>query len=223
MDSNPIIMHKFWSKTKFGNLLTLFKYEPEKYWKARGKVYYNEKISTYDRPEWRNYESKFLNYIKKLEFETVLEFGCGYGRITNLMLENFPQIKEYKAIDLSPDQIHNAKKIVKSEKVDFEVTTIQKFKPKKKYDLVIGFDVLMHVPPNDINSIIEKLVNLTQKHIVNQDWDDKEKPKINLAKHCFLHNYEKIYQENASIKNVNRFTTIEKPQHGSIFHAEVKE
>jgi len=75
MDVNPIIMHKFWSKTKFRNFLTLFKYEPEKYWKTRGKVYYKEKISTYDRPEWRNYESIFLNYIKKLEFETVFEFS----------------------------------------------------------------------------------------------------------------------------------------------------
>ena len=213
-------MHGFWSKTKFRNFLTLFKYDPEKYWKTRGKVFYKE--NHYEGTEWRDNESRFLNYIKKLEFETVLEFGCGFGRITNLMLENFPKIKEYKAIDLSPDQIHNAKKIVKSEKVDFERTTIQKFKPKKKYDLVIGFAVFMHVPPNDINSTIEKLVNLTQKHIVSCDWDDKERPKIDLAKFCFLHNYEKIYQKNTSVKNVNRITMVEKPQHSSIYHAEVK-
>jgi cyclopropane fatty-acyl-phospholipid synthase-like methyltransferase len=48
---------------------------------------------------------------------TVLEVGCGFGRITKLLLLDFPNIKEYLAVDLSPHQIENAKEYIRSKKI----------------------------------------------------------------------------------------------------------
>ena len=53
----------------------------------------------------RNFSPKFKN---------VLEVGCGFGRITKLVLSNQPDIQKYTAIDLSPDQINNAEQYVRS-------------------------------------------------------------------------------------------------------------
>ena len=48
---------------------------------------------------------------------TVLELGCGFGRITKLLLLNFPNIKEYLAVDLSQHQIENAKEYVRPQEI----------------------------------------------------------------------------------------------------------
>jgi len=53
-------------------------------------------------------ENALLDYLKTIQFESVLEYGFGFGRITKLLLENF-EIKQYKVFDLSQDQIINAK------------------------------------------------------------------------------------------------------------------
>ena len=50
-------------------------------------------------------------------FKSVLELGCGFGRITQLLLTNYNSIIEYLAIDISPDQIDNAKSLLSSTKL----------------------------------------------------------------------------------------------------------
>ena len=63
----------------------------------------------FDKKFQENEENKFIEYLKNIEFNTVFEFGCGFGRMTKLILDNF-DINDYTAIDVSIDQINNAKK-----------------------------------------------------------------------------------------------------------------
>ncbi len=81
-------------------------YNPGEYWKERGKVY--KQNFKYDK-NFKLQEDTLIDYLKKYSFSTVLEVGCGFGRVTRLLLSAFPQIKEYFAFDLSPHQIENAK------------------------------------------------------------------------------------------------------------------
>ena len=73
--------------------------------------------------------------------------GCGFGRITRLVLLNQPGIKKYKAVDLSPDQIRNAEEYLKSgfdklaiNDLDLTLTVsdIKSLPSNEKYDLVLG-------------------------------------------------------------------------------------
>ena len=58
-------------------------------------------------------EQILVEYLRKnISFSTVLEVGCGFGRITKIILSNFPEVTEYVAVDLSPDQIENARNYV---------------------------------------------------------------------------------------------------------------
>ena len=63
-------------------------------------------------------EEFLLEHLNGLSgsFQTVLELGCGFGRITKLLLTNSDNITEYLAVDISPDQIENAKTLISSEK-----------------------------------------------------------------------------------------------------------
>ena len=94
-------------------------YDPKKYWKKRGKVYRDQfQYSDF----FEKQESFLLEHLKKFNFNSILEFGCGFGRITKIILKNF-DVEEYKAVDISIDQIDNAKQELGelANKVNFQV------------------------------------------------------------------------------------------------------
>jgi SAM-dependent methyltransferase len=222
--------------SKSNHILT---YNPQQYWTEQGKTYKEQ--FRYNK-NFKLQEQMLIDYLKR-NFSlssslTVLELGCGFGRITKLLLLNFPNIKEYLAVDLSQHQIENAKEYVRPQEIiikkegkanpdiKFLVSDIQSLQVDKKYDLVIASEVLMHVLPSEINEVISKLVNLSDKHIVNIDWYEEQTPK-RVAPHNFIHNYEEIYKNIPSITRVIRIP-IEKKKgllsskidaKQSIFHA----
>ena len=98
------------------------------YWHERGKGYINEFRSHgfAKRRRFRRQEKVLLKALRTLSFESVLEVGCGFGRITKLVLDDFPNIRRYKGIDLSPEQIESCQHYIPSlEKVELSEGTIQ--------------------------------------------------------------------------------------------------
>src|SRR5437660_7231958 len=81
-------------------------YIPHEYWFKHGRTYKDE--FRYNK-NFELQEKILIDYLKDVSssFSSVLEVGCGFGRITKLLLSHFPNITEYFAIDLSPDQIEN--------------------------------------------------------------------------------------------------------------------
>ncbi len=190
-------------------------YRPIEYWKKRGKVY--EKEFVYSK-NFRDQEKMLLDVLKQLSFVSILECGCGFGRITKLILDNF-SISEYHAFDLSSHQIDNARKnCQKFDNVHFEVSTIQDFKSEKKFDLVLSVEVLLHILPRDIDQIITKMVNLSKRDIINLDWYEKIIPP-KIEPHNFIHQYPKLYSNTQMIQTIKQYSINNKQ---SIFHAQRK-
>ncbi len=185
-------------------------YIPGEYWAERGKEY-KENFRYSDKFELQ--EQMLIECLKKYSFSSILEVGCGFGRITKLLLFNFPQITEYFAFDLSPHQIENAKinitGVSKSESVQFAVSDIQSFQSPKKYDLVLASEVLLHILPSEIEQIIGKLVSFSDKYLCNIDWYEEKTPR-NAAPHNFIHQYEKIYKSLPTIESVHRIPIVKK-------------
>ena len=175
-------------------------YNPSEYWHERGKIY--KKNFRYDKNK-RVQEEFLIAHLNNISgsFKSVLELGCGFGRITQLLLTNYNNITEYLAVDISPDQIENAKSLLSSTnklsqqvKLDFLVSDIQSLRLDKQYDLVILSEVLLHILPTDIDSVIKKLITFSKKHIINIDWYEDIPPKSQ-ASHNFIHQYEALYKK----------------------------
>lgn len=205
-------------------------YVPKEYWLERGKVYKQE--FQYNK-KFKLQEQMLIDYLKKqVSFSTVLEVGCGFGRITKLLLSNFPEITEYVAVDLSPEQIENAKKYVsgvdKRTALRFIVSDIQSLQLDSKYDLVIAPEVLLHILPSEIKDVIARLEGWSKRNIVNIDWYEEEVPR-KAAPHNFIHQYEEIYRQMPGVVRITRipiiksgmFSKIDTKQ--SIFHAVLKD
>jgi SAM-dependent methyltransferase len=187
----------------------LTSYNPTDYWIRRGRTY---KDSFKYNENYRLQEELLLRYLKNILpiFKSVLEVGCGFGRFTKLILLNHPHIKKYVAVDLSPQQIFNAEKYVRTGinneindiEISFIVSDIQSLILNEKYDLVLAAEVLLHILPSEIKKVMTQLVNLSKMHIINIDYYQEQ--IIPLASHNFLHQYEKIYKEIPSIAEVRR-------------------
>ena len=189
-------------------------YIPQEYWFRHGKTYKEE--FRYNK-NFELQEKILIDHLSSSSFSTVLEVGCGFGRITKLLLSNFLNITEYLAIDLSPDQIENAKEFIrpsietkeKNLNINFMVSDIQSFQIQKKYDLVIASEVLMHVLPSEIEEVMRKLVSMSNEHVVNIDWYEQPTPN-KAAPHNFIHQYEKIYRNVSLVTDVYRIPIMKK-------------
>jgi SAM-dependent methyltransferase len=230
-------------------------YNPKDYWLEQGKVYknnfkYNNKFELQER--------MLLEYLTSNIFTSnsegrpvelsVLEVGCGFGRITRLLLESFGKaIVKYVAVDMSPDQIRNARDYVeqsylkggggtavddvdgrKGDWLEFVVSDIQSLKSTSasnhSYDLVLASEVLLHILPSEIQKVVYQLTEMSNRHIINVDWYEDEVPK-KVAPHNFIHRYEEIYSRIPTVKRVRRIPILKKgvlsklDTKQSIFHA----
>lgn len=194
----------------------------EKFWLQKGKKYYKGEAKRWPLLE-------VPEYLKNISFNSVLEFGCGTGKVTKLINDNF-KLDDYVAFDISPDQIIHAKENCKKHNVDFHVSQIQNFTTDKKFDLVIGTGVLGHIHPDDIFGVVQKLLSYSKKYFIHVDaepfqpiWKNYD-PKHTRAIHTYRHDWNQIYRDinlNSKISlNVQPFLefTDSSKQMLSLFH-----
>lgn len=168
----------------------------DNYWKLRGNNYLQEQRSNpkYIKDQLRIQEEKIINLLKNSTFNNVVEFGCGYGRFTKILVEQLKP-ENYVAIDISEGQINNAKNYVNNDKVKFHCLKIQEFNSKEKFDLVFSAEVLMHIPFSNIEQVIKKMISLCSKKIVTIDWYNDQKIGKESRGYCFMHDYSKLFMK----------------------------
>ncbi len=77
--------------------------------------------------------------------ETVLDAGCGSGRVTRLLLERLPRGRVV-AVDASPEMVEINRSKVGSDKVTYVLADLFAWRPDRAYDAVCFGFWLSHVP-----------------------------------------------------------------------------
>jgi 2-polyprenyl-3-methyl-5-hydroxy-6-metoxy-1,4-benzoquinol methylase len=163
-------------------------YDTDNYWKTRGKGYLTEfqkRFNLLTRYRFWQQE-RVIRKTLPYKVETVLEVGCGFGRITKILLEN-PIVQYIEAIDISSDQIENAKKNIKDLRANFCVKSIFDLNYDSDFDLVVASEVLMHIPPDRIQDALERL-HRAGKQVYHIDWYAPNEPKT-VGGFCWQHEY----------------------------------
>jgi SAM-dependent methyltransferase len=112
-------------------------------------------------PISRHIRRMMKKLISSLEFETVLDVGCGQGSLLAELFSKFPHIKAY-GVDISPVAVGLAGKRVPQG--EFRVLDITNCRLAKKFDLVICSEVLEHIP-DDLRALAN-LAQMTEKYLV---------------------------------------------------------
>ena len=101
---------------------------------------------------------KYILNNLKLKGSRVLDLGCGGGLLCEAMANSGADVF---GIDASLKTIEIAKKHANEQnlKIEYENTDIESFKYKEKFDAVICFELIEHVPnPNELIKQISKLI-----------------------------------------------------------------
>lgn len=163
-------------------------YDPIPFWTEEGKTYYDRfrRTEAFVEQEEALIEL-FLNRLWGLPtLPRVLEAGCGFGRIGDLLFRSIGDLY-YLGFDLSEDQLQRARKLVPYG--TFVQSTIDDFPfGDALFDLVLAVEVLMHVKPEDLERTVNKL--RTYGPLITVDWTEPVEGPV--AQWNFIHDYEAV-------------------------------
>lgn len=140
-------------------------------------------------------------YVPSREISSVLEVGVGTGRMTKIVREELPDIKNYMAVDINDPVRWEGGTPYPMFARENIVELMRYWSQDNKtmigggYDLILASEIFMHIKPEDIEHTIKGLVNcLAPKGlIINIDWFFEPNA---LSEWCFIHDYHKMYEEN---------------------------
>ena len=168
-------------------------FDVNRYWLERGQNYIAENFPQ----EFHRLQEKFLIEILKasrIPMDRILEIGCGFGRITKLLAEAFPDSR-IAALDLSREQLENARKYCgENSNISFHQYDLYSKAPfpGTEYDLVIAIEVFLHHPRPVVRGFLQRLAGVA-RHIVNIDWSEDWPWKT--PEHVWVHDYSSLYAE----------------------------
>lgn len=112
--------------------------------------------------EYYSYMKETLNEISKIKFSSLLDVGCGEGRLLNLLSKKFPN-RNFKGIDLSEPSILLAKGLNYGKpNLLFELEDVNKV--TETFDVVVLNEVLEHIPDDSYSSFCDSIKKIIKKN-----------------------------------------------------------
>jgi trans-aconitate methyltransferase len=153
-------------------------YSPTTHWRRRGQIYERDFP---DGPVYAAQEIELLSILHRLHFGSVLDVGCGFGRIGRLVVDVFPDVP-YTGVDVSAVMLSSARQRIPTGQ--FVESSLLKYDGPGA-DLVLAVEVLMHQPPEVIVAFVEKLRSLAARQVITVDWTEAGEG----MRGNFLHDY----------------------------------
>jgi len=135
-----------------------------------------------DKPAYHSQEEALMAILSELSFESVFEVGPGFGRITALILNQWPAVaQDYTLLDISEAMIEATSKnlptvdflyFIGSISVPLDAGIWASPQLPIKADLVLAVEVLMHIHPNEIMQAVDNLLGAISDNgcLVTVDW-----------------------------------------------------
>lgn len=122
-------------------------------------AYYNEKAADFVAGtvdvEFSKMQNDFLSFIKP--GGSILDLGCGSGRDSKMFIENGYKVT---AVDGSSELAKKASDYIGQ---DVICSTFQDFVPEKNYDGIWACASLLHLAPEDIKTVMNRLKDYLNK------------------------------------------------------------
>lgn len=162
---------------ELGNYMPKYKYDS--FWETRGI----EPAEPFSESKQR----LIRNILKEIEYYTVLEFGCGNGELSQLIKEKESHLT---GVDISEDRLQMNTDI--DARLLLNIANTDSLFPIS--DLVICSHFLLHIKPEDIDFVFQKMIDYTAKYIIFIE-PDSEKLKGEWEYYNFKHDYMKLVKK----------------------------
>lgn len=160
-------------------------FDPERYWAAQGPYLATASVSD-EHIEVEQILRKLLSTLSD-EIHSVIDVGCGGGRLAAMLKDVLPDAY-YSGVDLAEAQLHRTADVRPNG--SFYLSRLQDFEPGKTWDLALCSEVLLHIPPSDIQQAVRNL-SLLSPLLVLVDWTKPVRGPI--AEWNWLHDYRTLF------------------------------
>ncbi|MDI6793278.1 MAG: methyltransferase domain-containing protein [bacterium] len=178
------------AKLILNKLSSNFYYDPKRYWEERGKNYLQERRLVSKKEDIQRLESSLVNQLKGQQFDSLIELGCGFGRVLKMIKTHFKE-KKLCGVDIGESMIKSAKSFLKDyPEIALFVAggEVLPFR-NRAFDIALTHTMLMHVPPTKIRETILEISRIAK---ICQFYEPNSPSKVI---YCFNHNYEEILRE----------------------------
>ena len=139
-----------------------FKTEQENFWAEKfGKDYIDRNKDSKLLDSNLSFFNKALSSTKNIK--TCIEFGANIGMNIKALQLLYPQLQHH-AIEINTDAVIELKKIIPAENI-FEGSILD-FDLNEVFDLTLIKGVLIHIGPDVLNSVYDKLVASCKKYLL---------------------------------------------------------
>ena len=183
--------------------------EQEKFWSGKfgdKYIYRNNSIKL------QKTNDQFFKRIfhTKQKIKTILELGSNIGN-NLLSLEKIFKKSSFTAVELNS----KACRVLKKRKPDYNVenSTILNFKTSKKFDLVLCKGVLIHINPNQLKKVYEKIYSFSNKYILLAEYFSPNPEKIIYRRHK-----NKLYKRDFAFEIMQNFKDLKLVDYGFVYH-----
>lgn len=184
--------------------------DTEKSTRFRDNYPLQQSLGTNDAPTMYHRQD-MLDKLATLEFDSVLDIGCGVGTVLGLIEKRFPSPLLLAGFDFNEEAIDYAFR--KYPEMIFTKADISERVSKLYYatvfDIILTSGVLMHCGPKLFEQAIADIISLKPKHIIHVEIQGDEKlltERDNIFKraHDYVGEYQKHGVSDIEVKPVSR-------------------
>lgn len=187
---------------------TMFKTEQEQFWFGDfGDEYVKRNMDLQLLSSNVNLFSKIMEKTK--DVKTFIEFGANIGMNLKAVKVIKPNLKT-SAIEIN-EQASEALKTAINEEVFNE--SILDYNPKKEYDFVLIKGVLIHINPEELKNVYEKLYNSSSKYICIAEYYNPSPIAIDYRGHK-----NKLFKRDFAGEIMELYGDLELVDYGFVYH-----
>jgi SAM-dependent methyltransferase len=188
-----------------------FVYDPVEYWTANGP---HLSPPGSDSPEQAAVRVELQLLIEELQeingpISSVLDVGCGQGRLAAFLLDVLPAAK-YSGLDLAEAQLKGTLAVRPDAEAFYllrlqdanAIELLRQHDTVLHWDLVLASEVLLHIPPDEIELACRNLKRMAGRYLITVDWTQPLEGEI--APWNWLHDYDKLLEPDVEIQVFNQ-------------------
>tara|TARA_Y100001970_G_C14115145_1_gene793135 strand:- start:42 stop:662 length:621 start_codon:yes stop_codon:yes gene_type:complete len=157
----------------------------------------------------------FINALQRAkEINDCIEFGANIGMNLKALKILFPKIDFY-AVEINNKATEHLKNVISKNNI-FEESILD-FKPKEKWDLVLIKGVLIHINPDEILKVYNKLFESSKKYLLICEYYSRNPEEL-----IYRGFKNKLFKRDFAGEMLDLYSNLNLVDYGFVYHKDPK-
>jgi pseudaminic acid biosynthesis-associated methylase len=189
--------------------MTPFKTPQETFWAGDfGTEYINRNRGNGLLASNVNFFSEALR--KTQPIRSCIEFGANIGMNIHALKTLYPEIEAH-GIEINNEAAHQLGEVIPTNQI--YNTSILDFSPTRQWDLALIKTVLIHIEPNSLASVYEKLVRCTSRYLLVAEYYSPKPTEVSYRGHT-----DRLFKRDFAGEILDTFSELQLIDYGFAYH-----